>query len=246
MALFFRKKNKKAEKQEERAEEKKEIGVTAEDALLSAMLGGGGMTRDKIMEIPTVCACIEKLAGTVASLPIKLYRIGEDGRPEEVNEDERLALLNRETGDTLNAYEFWLNMVEDYYLGKGAYAFINKELGRFKSIHHVEDHKVSILKNEDPIFKSYLIQVNGATYLPHEFLKIRRRASDGFCGKALHEEKPLIFAIAYATMIFERSSVQKGGNKRGFIEAEHKLSQASMDAIKDAWSNLYSNDSDRV
>lgn len=244
MALFWKKKN--TEKQEERAEEKKDVGVQAEEALLTAMLGGNGMTRDKILEIPTVCACIDRLAGTVASLPIKLYKVEKDGKPTEVENDERLALLNRETGDTLNSYEFWLNMVEDYYLGKGAYAFINKEAGRWKSLHHVESSKVSILKNEDPIFKSYLIQVNGASYMPYEFIKIRRRAIDGFCGKPLHEEKPLIFAVAYATMIFERSSVQKGGNKRGFIEAEHKLSQGSMDAIKEAWANLYSNDSDRV
>lgn len=244
MALFWKKKN--TEKQEERAEEKKDVGVQAEEALLTAMLGGNGMTRDKILEIPTVCACIDRLAGTVASLPIKLYKVEKDGKPTEVENDERLALLNRETGDTLNSYEFWLNMVEDYYLGKGAYAFINKEAGHWKSLHHVESSKVAILKNEDPIFKSYLIQVNGASYMPYEFIKIRRRAIDGFCGKPLHEEKPLIFAVAYATMIFERSSVQKGGNKRGFIEAEHKLSQGSMDAIKEAWANLYSNDSDRV
>lgn len=246
MALFWKKKDKKPEEQEKRAEETADVGVKADDALLSAMFGDSGMTRDKIMEIPTVCACINMLAGTVASLPIKLYRFGEEGKPEEITEDERLKLLNLDTGDTLNAYEFWLNMVEDYFVGKGAYAFINKHAGHFTGLHHVEESKVTVLKNEDPIFKKYMLQVNGATYMPHEFLKIRRRAKDGVSGKPLHEEKPLIFAVAYATMIFEKSSVQKGGNKRGFIESEHKLSKGAMDAIKEAWANLYSNDSDRV
>ncbi len=231
---------------EDAAEKPAPAGINAEDALLSAILGDGGMTREKIMEIPTVSACVSKLAGTVASLPIKLYHIGGDGEPEEVAQDERLRLLNLDTGDTLNAYEFWLNMVEDYYIGRGAYAFIRKEAGHWRGLHHVQEHKIAVLKNEDPIFKRYLLQINGASYLPHEFLKIRRRAKDGISGKALHEEKPLIFAVAYATMLFERSNVQKGGNKRGFIETEKRLSEGAMKAIKEAWMNLYSTDSDRV
>ena len=233
-------------KKEKAVEERAEGAVSADDVLLKALLGSGEMTKEKMLEIPTVAGCVQKLAGTVAKLPIRLYHRLPDGKVEEVKEDERLLLLNEATGDALNTNEFWKNMIEDYYLGKGGFAYIRKEFGGFAGLHHVAEEHISVLVGTDPIFKAYRIQVNGMTYLPHEFLKIRRRCRDGASGKSLYEEKPLIFATAYATMQFEKMQVQKGGNKRGFIEAEKRLSEGAMTAIKEAWKNLYSTDSDRV
>ncbi len=221
-------------KKEERAEP--QTGeVTAEDALLTAIFGSSGMTKAKMLEIPMVMACVEKLSGTVARLPIRLYRRLEDGKVIEVENDPRVRALNIETGDTLNTNEFWKAMIEDYYLGKGGYAYIHKDWGECSSIHYVEEEKIGVIVGTDPIFKDYTLQVNGLTYLPWDFLKIRRRTRDGASSVPIWQERPLIFATAYATMLFEKASVEKGGNKRGFIEAEKKLSTDAMKAIREAW-----------
>ena len=235
-------------RKEERAEETQTTAgmVTAEDALLTAIFGKSGMTKAKMLEIPIVMSCIEKMAGTVARMPVKLYRRTKDGKPVEVTDDPRVRVLNTDTGDTLNTNEFIKAMVEDYYLGKGAYAYISKDWGEVRSIHYVDEEKVSVIVGVDPIFKDYTIQVNGLTYMPWDFLKIRRRTKDGASGMALHQERPMIFATAYATMLFEKTQVQKGGNKRGFIESENRLQKDAMDAIKAAWRNLYSNDTENV
>ena len=238
----------KKEEPEERAEETQMTAgmVTAEDALLTAIFGNSSMTKAKMLEIPIVMSCVEKMAGTVARLPVKLYRRTEDGKTVEVTGDQRVRMLNTDTGDTLNTNEFIKAMIEDYYLGKGAYAYINKEWGEARSIHYVDESKVSVIVGVDPIFKDYTIQVNGLTYMPWDFLKIRRRTKDGASGVPLYTERPMIFATAYATMLFEKTQVQKGGNKRGFIESENRLQKDAMDAIKAAWRNLYSNDTENV
>ena len=236
-------------KQEERAEETQTTAgmVTAENALLTAIFGNSGMTKAKMLEIPVVMSCVEKMAGTVARLPVKLYRRTEDGRTVEVTDDPRVRMLNTETGDTLNTNEFIKAMIEDYYLGKGAYAYISKNWwGGAESIYYVDEEKVSVIVGTDPIFKDFTIQVNGQTYMPWDFLKIRRRTKDGASGMPLYAERPMIFATAYATMLFEKTQVQKGGNKRGFIESENRLNEDSMKAIKSAWRNLYSNDTENV
>ena len=238
----------KKEESEERAENPQTNAgmVKMEDALLTAIFGSSGMTKAKMLEIPIVMSCIEKMAGTVARLPVKLYRRTEDGKTVEVTDDPRVRMLNTDTGDTLNTNEFIKAMIEDYYLGKGAYAYINKEWGEARSIHYVDEEKVSVIVGVDPIFKDYTIQVNGLTYMPWDFLKIRRRTRDGASGTPLYAERPMIFATAYATMLFEKTQVQKGGNKRGFIEAENKLSDDAMKKIKAAWRNLYSNETENV
>ncbi len=239
MGLFRRK-----EKPEERADPGRE--VAASDSLLRALISGTDVDKTILLQIPAVRGCLEKIAGTVCRLPIKLYR-KVDGKVEEITEDARLRLLNKETGDTLNADEFWRAMLEDYYLGRGAYAYIRKNgIGEYEGLHYVEEEKVSVLKNYDQILKSYSIMVMGKTYHPFEFLKLHRRTKDGAEGIPLWQDNPLIFSVAYNSFVFEEKLVKKGGNKRGFIEAEDRLDKGAIESIKRAWNNLYSNNTDNV
>lgn len=234
----------KEEGEEERAEEAGT--VTVEEALLTALYGDKTLTKKKLLEIPMVTACTEKLAGTVARLPIRLYRWDENGKPIEIAEDARVRMLNMETGDTLNANELMKAMIEDYYLGKGGYAYIGKEWGEARTIHYVDEEKISVILGTDPIFKEYLIQVHGRSYLPGDFLKIRRRTRDGASSTPIWQERQMLFATAYATMLFEKMQVEMGGNKRGFIESENRLSKDAMDAIREAWENHYSNSPKKI
>ena len=239
MGLFRRK-----EKPEERADPGREVDVS--DSLLRALISGTDVDKTILLQIPAVRGCLEKIAGTVCRLPIKLYR-KVDGKVEEITEDARLRMLNKETGDTLNADEFWRAMLEDYYLGRGAYAYIRKNgIGEYEGLHYVEEEKVSVLKNYDLILKSYSIMVMGKTYHPFEFLKLHRRTKDGAEGIPLWQDNPLIFSVAYNSFVFEEKLVKKGGNKRGFIEAEDKLDKGAIESIKRAWNNLYSNNTDNV
>ena len=234
----------KRRKVEERADTEIEAG--ASDSLLTALFNGTDVDKTILMQIPAVRACLEKIAGTVCRLPIKLYR-KVDGKVEEITEDARLRMLNKETGDTLNADEFWRAMLEDYYLGRGAYAYIKKNArGEYEGLHYVEEEKVSVLKNYDPILKSYSIMVMGKRYHPFEFLKLHRRTKDGSEGIPLWQDNPLIFSVAYNSFVFEEKLVKKGGNKRGFIEAEDKLDKGAIESINRAWNNLYSNNTDNV
>ena len=234
----------KRRKVEERADTEIEAG--ASDSLLTALFNGTDVDKTILMQIPAVRACLEKIAGTVCRLPIKLYR-KVDGKVEEITEDARLRMLNKETGDTLNADEFWRAMLEDYYLGRGAYAYIKKNArGEYEGLHYVEEEKISVLKNYDPILKSYSIMVMGKRYHPFEFLKLHRRTKDGAEGIPLWQDNPLIFSVAYNSFVFEEKLVKKGGNKRGFIEAEDRLDKGAIESIKSAWNNLYSNNTDNV
>jgi HK97 family phage portal protein len=178
-------------------------------------------------------------------LPIKLYK-QEDGKAVEVKNDIRTTLLNNETGDTLDAVQFWRAIIADYFLGKGGYAYIRKEKNSFKGLHYVEENHVSINKNVDPIFKDFNILVNGNTHKSFEFLKVLRNTKDGAQGTSIIEENSLILSVAYNSLIYEETLVKKGGNKKGFLKSPRKLTQDAIDKLKEAWRNLYSNNSENV
>lgn len=219
--------------------------VSFEDPLLQAMLGGGGISKEKALQVPTVAGGVDLIAGIVAGTPIKLYRDGP-GKAEEVKNDPRLQLLNDETGDTLNANEFWRAMVRDYYLGKGGYAYIRKEKGEFTGLHYVDEAQVAVLKNDDPIFKDFKLQVGGRAYEAYDFLKILRDTKDGAQGTPITKESGKLIEVAYESLCYELYLVKKGGNKKGFLKSAKRLDADSLKNLKDGFAKMYSNSSDNV
>ena len=133
--------------------------MSIEDPLLRAILEKEDVSRNIIMNIPAVSACVNRIADTVSSIKIRMYEI-EGDRIIEVD-DYRVSLLNDETGDTLDASQFKKAMVTDMLLDKGGYAYVNKVGNEIKSIHYVEANRVGFIKNSDPIFTDYQIQVHG-------------------------------------------------------------------------------------
>lgn len=239
MGLFGKKTNKV------RADTADSYEPMTDDMLLSAILGQKKITREETKKIPTVTACLDFIAGTLDSLPIRLYQKTEQGI-EIVKDDVRVNLLNQDTGDTLTAKQFWRAILEDYYLGSGGYAYIERAGTRIRSIRYVEDSKVTVIKNEHPIFKDYDIYVYDNKYYPFEFLKFLRKTTDGCTSCSIVEENDLIFGVSYNTLIYQENLVKKGGNKRGFLKSKRKLSEEAMTKLKDSFRRLYSNNRENV
>lgn len=224
--------------------EKTEIGA-GEDALLRSILAADCMTRDQAMNVPAFAACVNKIAETVSTIPIKLYKL-VDGKLEEVKDDERPRCLNDDTGDTLDGVQFKRALTRDYLTGKGGYAFINRTGTRIKSLHYVKESEISFMFTSDPIFKDYDIMVQGTRYKPFEFLKVLRNTEDGRSGKSVVDENSEVLSVAYHSLKYEKGLVKTGGNKKGFIKSPKKLAQAAIDALKEAWRNLYQNNTENV
>lgn len=195
--------------------------------------------------IPSLAGCLNKIAGTMAAVPIKLYK-REDDRITEVTDDRRTILLNSETGDTLDAYQMKRAVVLDYFLGRGGYIYIDKVRNEVRSLRYVAEKNISFNQNPDVIFKDYDILVQGNTYRPYQFVRLLRNTEDGAQGKSLIEENKQLLSVAYNSMKFEETLVATGGNKKGFIKSPRRLSQQAINSLKEAWRNLYSNNTESV
>lgn len=214
-------------------------------AILRAWLSGESIGREGAMNIPSLAGCLNKIAGTVAAVPIKLYK-REDDRITEVTDDRRTILLNSETGDTLDAYQMKRAVVLDYFLGRGGYIYIDKVRNEVRSLRYVAEKNISFNQNPDVIFKDYDILVQGNTYRPYQFVRLLRNTEDGAQGKSLIEENKQLLSVAYNSMKFEETLVATGGNKKGFIKSPRRLSQQAINSLKEAWRNLYSNNTESV
>ena len=231
----------KKKKKNERALEE-DLGALNE-FLLKAFIVKDNIDREKALNIPTLYGCVELISNTISTLPIKLYK-ETDGKVAEIKDDIRLTLLNDDTGDTLDAFQFKKALIIDYLLEGNGYAYINKERGKFKSLHYVEERNVSINKNIDPIFKYYDISVNGEFYKPYEFLKLLKNTKDGSTGEGIIEANNWLLAVSYNSILYENILAKTGGNKKGFIKADKKLGDDEIKVLKEQWNKMYSGNSE--
>lgn len=216
-----------------------------DDVLLQALLNNEVITREKALTIPTVSGAVDFISNTIASMPVKLYKY-KQGKVEEVENDTRVKILNGDTGDTLDAFQLKKAIVEDYLLGKGGYAYIRKNRNDFTGLFYVKDIYITAYPNYQPIFKDFYFIVEGETYQPYEFIKVLRNTKNGATGVGLTDEVSKALETAYNTLTYQLGLVKTGGNKKGFIKSQNRLSQEAIDQLKTAWANMYQNNTENV
>ena len=227
-----------------RAEEPPQETQTTEDEVLIASISDDFMDFDKAMKIPTFSGCVNLIANTVSMIPIKLYmRVGDT--VEEVKDDERVKLLNHDPKDTLNAADIKRQIVRDYF-GKGGYIYIDRNGNKVESLRYVDNRTVTFRYSQDPIFKDYKIAVNGAEYEPHEFIKVLRKTQNGWESTSIVAENNELLLVAYNSLLYEKTLVKTGGNKKGFIKSPRKLAEPAVKTLKESWRKLYQNNTENV
>lgn len=221
---------------------------TVEGQLLRATIEARGeLTIDKALMVPAVAACVRLITDTVSMVPFRLYKIDQDDiQLKELPDDPRVALLNTDPKDTLDATQLKKALVRDYLLDKGGYVYIDKVGNKVRSLRYVEPGYVSFNWNSDPIWKDYDILVSGSTFQPYQFLKILRNTKDGYKGVGIVEEQMEPLSVAYRTMIFQEKQLKTGGAKKGYVKSQKKLTDVAIKALKDAWMRLFSDDSENV
>lgn len=217
----------------------------SEDELLRSSLSDDYLTKEQAMNIPAFAACVNKISETISTIPFRLYKlVGEE--VEEIKDDDRVRLLNDDPKDTLDGVQFKRALVRDYLTGKGGYAYIDRSGTKIKSLRYVKENEISFMFTSDPIFKDYDIMIQGARYKPFQFLKILRNTEDGRSGKSVLDENREAISVAYHSLKYEKNLVQTGGNKKGFIKSPRKLGEEAIKKLKQAWRQLYQNNTENV
>lgn len=231
-----------------RAEPDSRSGDTSADGesvALRTVILDDTMTVEQALNVPVFAGCINRISETVSTIPVRLYK-KVDKKLEEMKEDNRVRLLNDDTGDTLSGVQFKKAITRDYYLGQGGYAYINRKGNKVESLHYVKENELSFMYSTDPIFKDYDVMIQGKKYKPFDFIKLLRNTTNGYSGKSIIAESKDVLNVAYHSLKFEKILVQTGGNKRGFLKSVRPLAQKALDALKQAWRSFYGNNTENV
>lgn len=221
---------------------------SVDDVLLQALINDETIDREKALTIPAVSSAVGLICDSFAMIPFKLYkRTKKDSKKQTTEvEDERVNIINNDTKDTLDGFQFKKAICEDYLLGKGGYAYINKRGNKFLGLNYVKDSKITIEKNTDAIFKNYSILVDGKSYRPYNFIKLLRNTKDGASGTGYIVEINKSLQTAYKRILYELDLMKTNGNKKGFLKSKTKIDKEGMKTLKEAWNNYYNGNSSCV
>ena len=219
-----------------------------EDPLLKALIGYETIDRASALEIPIVSSSVDLICNTFAMIPFKLYQeeIVEEKKVTKEVEDIRVDIINYDTTDKLDGFQFKKAICEDYLMGKGGYAYIKKIGNNYKGLFYVEDKHIAINKNSDPIYKKFDILVAAATYKDYEFIKLLRNTKDGASGIGLTSEISRALKTAYKRLLYDYDLAVTGGSRKGFIKSQKHLDEKGIKALKDAWESYYSGTANTV
>lgn len=218
------------------------------DVILKALLAGEEIDREKVLMIPAVSSAVGLICDSFAMIPFKLYKkTTKEGKKQTTEvEDERVNIINYDTGDTLDGVQFKKAIAEDYLLGKGGYAYIKKRRNSFIGLNYVQENKVLFERNTDAIFKNYNILVDGNIYRPYEFLKILRNTKNGAYGTGYTKEISKSLETAYKRIIYDLELMRTGGNKKGFLKAQKHLDKEGMSRLRSQWNDYFAGNSSCV
>lgn len=128
--------------------------VVSSDNPLSSLLKSVEISPETAMEIPAVSSCIDFISDCIAGLPIRLYRENrQTNSTEEIKDDDRLRLLNDETGDLLDPFQMKKAVVMDFFLYGSGYIYPEMDGNRVLSLRYIPHGAIaSLYRGTDPVF----------------------------------------------------------------------------------------------
>ena len=106
--------------------------------------GTGSITEDKAMSIASVCAGVSLIANSIASMPIHLYKINENGEEEKIENDYRNTLLNISNSMFDSAYNLKFNMTKQLILHGETYVYMVKNnRNKIEALYFFDNKEVS-------------------------------------------------------------------------------------------------------
>ena len=109
---------------------------------------GVAVTKENAMKFSAVYGCVSLMAGTIASLPCKIYT-DKNGYDEIVPGSRLHPILNRQASTMLTAFVFWETMCLNLFLSGNAYAVIVRtKLGDPKALLWIPSDSVTPKLNQ--------------------------------------------------------------------------------------------------
>lgn len=244
--IFFNKEKRELEQQVEELRTNMASYGNGMADLLTSSQGTAIVDEDTIQTIPTVVSCLELITGTVAQLPVYLYREDDKGNIEKITNDYRLFLLNNEANEYLSAFNFKKSITKDFLLHGGSYTYLEKKGNEITGLYPLQSKNTTLRKYIDPKGYKFSLEVDYMSeggmqkFKPYDLLMIMKNTSDGAETKGIIEQGKKIFELSLNENEYSSNILNKGALPLGVLETDGRLNRDMATRLKESWEKLYS------
>lgn len=205
------------------------------------------MIEEDVLKIPTVQSILELICGTIAPLPIYLYKEEDDGSIMKVTGDYREYLLNSEPNEYQNAYNFKKQWVKDYLLYGSSYTYMEKEGNDIIGLYTFPTKNITVKKykkcgykisNADIIYDDK--DADSELYKPHELIFILKDSLDGLTSRGALYYGQDLFKMMASEEDYKQSLLNNGALPLGILKTQGRLNDSVINRLRESWSKLYS------
>ncbi|MDX1219055.1 phage portal protein [Sinorhizobium medicae] len=188
------------------------------------------VTADAVLGLSAVWACVNLLSGTIASLPLMVYRRRRDGAREIASDHPLYRVLHDSPNYDQTAVDYWEFGCASIELWGNAYSRIERSGGRVKGLHPITPSLMSVRRLSNGTIE-YRWTENGKSYVETDRTVFHIR---GFGGNPLGGMSTLhfgrnAFSLARATDRAAGSTFRNGLRPSGVLTFEKWLSKDQRD-----------------
>lgn len=190
--------------------------------------GLGGISPKSALEVSVVSACIQKIAQTIASLDVDVYRV--TGDQQERVEHPLRTLIRKRPIEGMTAFDFWERVISDSYLYGRAFVLITRDANAtIESLEPLDpaDMKDAELPNGRP---AYMNTKTGDVHLEEELFVVKAFRSHSPIDAHRRAIGLMKSAESYASSFFT-----SGGNVSGILKTAHSLTDEQFERLRSSW-----------
>ena len=220
-------------------EKRSTIGINGWPVPLSAT----SVTPDTAQGVGACYAAVALIAEAIGSLPLRLYRHGDDGDRKAATEHPLHTVLHRAPNGQQSATEFWEWMVSSMLLTGNAYARVTRGFdGQVRSLDPMVTDRVTIMRKGETIAGYEYTNRDGVRerLLPAEVFHLRHRAgNDPLVGVSPISAARAVIQLAQAEAQHGQSTFDNGTKASGILSMPGRLKPEQRQAIAASWASQY-------
>ena len=218
-------------------EERAVLGVNGWPVPLSAT----SVTPTTAQGVSTVYACVQAIAETTASLPLILFRRGDDGDRERASDHPLYRVLHDMANPEQTALEFREYMMAAVLLRGNAFARIVRSWdGQVRELWPLNPDNVTVQRTATGLVYDHSKDGVLTRLLAHEVLHLRHRlGDDGVMGVSPIQAARGVIELAQAEQDHGRNTFTNGAKLLGVLKFPGKLKPEQRQAIATSWSSQH-------
>lgn len=203
----------------------------------------GDVTPTSAQSVAAVYAAVALIAEAIGSLPLRLYRRGDNGDRTIESGHPLHAVLHRSPNDYQSATEFWEWMVSAMLLTGNAFARVTRgHDGQVRSLDPLPPERVTIMRKGDRITGYEYRDADGAfsRMLPSEVFHLRNRAgTDPLVGVSPIQAARAVIQLARSEAQHGQSTFDNGTRASGILSMPGTLKPDQKTSLANSWQSQY-------